>query len=87
MQQYMVVSTFKAGVDMRDVLTVVDAEKAMVKVLQAAGCLGQIRLAVPQGKVFLDVYADNPTSAAATVHELPMAQWWDLEVYTLSGTA
>ena len=87
MQQYMVVSTFKAGVDMRDVLTVVDAEKAMVKVLQAAGRLGQIRLAVPQGKVFLDVYADNPTSAATTVQELPMAQWWDLEVYMLSGTA
>ncbi len=84
---FMVVSTFKAGTDMKDVMTVVEAEKAKVKVLQAEGRIGSIRLAVPNGKVFLDVFAADSDSAADTVRELPMAVWWDLEVYPLSGTA
>lgn len=55
MTQFMVVSTFFEGVDMQEVLQVVEEEKAKVKELQEQGRLGQIRLAVPQGKVFLDV--------------------------------
>lgn len=83
----MVVSTFFEGVDMREVLQVVEEEKAKVKELQEQGRLGQIRLAVPQGKVFQDVFANDEDEAIATVKELPMARWWNLDAYTLSGTA
>lgn len=87
MAQFMVVSTFFEGVDMREVLQVVEEEKAKVKELQEQGRLGQIRLAVPQGKVFQDVFANDEDEAIATVKELPMARWWNLDAYTLSGTA
>jgi len=87
MTQFMVVSTFFEGVDMQEVLQVVEEEKAKVKELQEQGRLGQIRLAVPQGKVFLDVFANDEDEAKAIVRELPMARWWTLAAYTLSGTA
>lgn len=87
MAQFMVVSTFFEGADLREVLQVVEEEKAKVKELQEQGRLGQIRLAVPQGKVFLDVFANDEDEAIATVKELPMARWWNLDAYTLSGTA
>jgi muconolactone delta-isomerase len=84
---FMVVSTFKKGTDMKAVMAVVEEEKTKVKELQAEGRIGSIRLAVPNGKVFLDVFAADSESAGSTVRELPMAKWWDLEVYPLSGTA
>ena len=87
MIQFMVVSTFHDGVDMKEVLLVVEEEKLKVKELQEQGRLGEIRLAVPQGKVFLDVFAVDEAEAEATVRELPMAQWWSISVYTLSGSA
>lgn len=87
MTQFMIVSTFHEGVDMREVLLFVDQEKAKVAELQEAGRLGGIRLAVPQGRVFLDVFADDEAAALATVQELPMARWWSLDAYMLSGTA
>jgi muconolactone delta-isomerase len=87
MSQFMVVSTFFEGVDMREVLHVVEEEKAKVIELQKEGRLGEIRLAVPQGKVFLDVFANDEAEAKAIVQELPMARWWHLDAYTLSGTA
>lgn len=87
MQQFMVVSTFREGVNMQEVLQHVEAEKAKVKELQGEGRLGGIRMAVPQRKVFLDVFADDEAGAGATVKDLPMAVFWDLEVYKLSGTA
>ncbi len=85
--QFMVVSTFFADVDMREVLEVVEEEKAKVKELQEQGRLGEIRLAVSQGKVFLDVFASDEAEAKDVVMELPMARWWNLDAYTLSGTA
>ena len=84
---FMVVSTFKEGTDMKEVMAVVEDENAMVKVLQSEGRIGSIRLAVPHGKVFLDVFATDTEAAGDTVRELPMAKWWDLVVYPLSGTA
>ena len=87
MAQFMVVSTFLAGVDMREVLQVVEEEKAKVKQLQAQGRLGEIRMAVPQGKVFLDVFANSEDEAKAVVGELPMSRWWELAAYELSGIA
>jgi hypothetical protein len=72
---------------MNEVLQVVEEERAKVSELQAAKLLGEIRLAVPQGKVFLDVFSDSEEGAKAVVNLLPMAKWWSIEVYKLSGTA
>lgn len=87
MGQFMVVSTFFQGVDMQEVLQVVEEEKAKVTELQEQGRLGEIRLAVPHGKVFLDVFAHDETEALSIVKELPMARWWDIIAYPLSGRA
>jgi len=87
MPQFMAVSTFIDGANMAEVLKVVDEEKAKVSELQETGHLGSIRLAVPQGKVFLDVFADDAAAAKSVVEQLPMAKWWNIEIYTLSGTA
>ena len=87
MSDFMVVSTFKPDTVMAEVMMVVEAEKAAVKVLQADGRLGKIFLAVPHGKVFIEAFGDDAQAAEANVKELPMAAWWDLEVYPLSGRA
>ncbi len=87
MSGFMVVATFKPNTDMSEVMAVVEAEKAMVKVLQDAGRIGEIFLAVPKGKVFIEAHGDSDESAEAAVKELPMSAWWDLEVYPLSGKA
>ena len=87
MKTFMVVSTFKKDAVMPEVMAVVEEEKAKVKELQDAGRLGVIRLAVPHGKVFIEVFAEDDSAADAAVRELPMCKWWDLEVYPLSGTA
>ena len=72
---------------MQEVLQLVEEEKTKVRELQDRGLLGQIRLAVPQGKVFLDVFANDEDEAKSIVRELPMARWWELAAYALSGTA
>lgn len=83
----MVVATFKAGTNMQEVFALVEEEKAAVSQMQESGMLGGIRLAVPKGKVFLDVFADDEESAGFVVTKLPMAKFWDLEVFPLSGIA
>ena len=84
-QQYLVVNTFHEGIGMKDILKVVVLERVKVKELQKQGMLGEVKLAVPQGKVFIDVFADTTDEAKATVEQLPMSKWWDIEVYSLSG--
>jgi muconolactone delta-isomerase len=87
MNGFFVECTFKPGTDMSEVMKLVEEEKSKVAELKAEGRLGQIFLAVPQGKVFIELNADSAESADATVRELPMSVWWDLEVFTLSGRA
>ena len=83
MSEFMVVCTFKQGTDMADVMAVVAQERAAVAELQASGSLGVVKLATPQGKVFLEVHDEDADSALAIVESLPMAPWWNLEVYAI----
>ena len=83
MSEFMVVCTFKEGTDMADVMKVVAQERSAVAELQAAGTIGVVKLATPQGKVFLEVHASDADSALASVATLPMAKWWTIEIYSI----
>ncbi len=87
MSEFMVVCTFKEGTNMAEVMSVVAEERSAVADLQAAGRLGAVKLATPQGKVFLQVHADDAASALSTVEALPMAAWWNIEVYAIVAPA
>ena len=86
MLPFMVICTFKQGTNMQEVFAVVAEEQSKVAELKAESRLGSVKMAVPNGKVFLEVFASDANHASDTVLELPMAKWWDLEVYPISGT-
>lgn len=84
----MVVATFKPGTDIADVMAVVPQEQARVADLQSEGKMGAVYLATAARQtVFLETFADSSDAALATVETLPMAAWWDLDVYPLNPPA
>ncbi|MEI8069415.1 MAG: muconolactone Delta-isomerase family protein [Actinomycetota bacterium] len=86
MEKFMVVCTFKQGTEMKDVYSVVAEEQAKAAELQAAGKIGAIHLAtISRGTVFIETFAENLEEAASTIQSLPMAIWWDVDVYPLSA--
>lgn len=85
MDSFMVVCTFRAGTVMAEVFAVVAEEQAAVAVLEAEGRVGAIRLSLERGTVFIEVFASDADAAAETVRTLPMARWWDLDVFPLSA--
>jgi len=85
MNAFMMICTFKPGTVMDEVLAVTAEEQAKVRSLQDAGRLGAVRLSLARGTVFLEVFAEDSNAADITVHELPMAKWWDLDTYPLAG--
>ena len=87
METFIVVCTFKPDTVMEEVFAVVAEEQAQVAVLEAAGRVGQIDLSLARGTVFIKVFADNPDDAAATVVTLPMAKWWNLDVFPVAAPA
>jgi hypothetical protein len=81
MDTYMVVATFKPGTDQREVYAVARDEIAQVEVLRAEGRIGSIHISMARGKVFIEAFAPDESSAELTVRTLPMAKWWDLDIY------
>ena len=69
---------------MDEVFAVVAEEQAQVKVLEDEGRVGTISLSLARGTVFI---ADDAEQASATVHTLPMARWWELDVFPLGAPA
>ena len=85
MEKFMVVCTFKQGTEMKDVYSVVAEEQAKAAELQAAGKIGAIHLAtISRGTVFIETFAENLEEATSTIQSLPMAVWWDIDVFPLS---
>lgn len=85
MATYMVICTFKEGTDMADVFAVVAEERARVADLVAEGRLGTIHLSLTRGTVFIEAFADDEHGAATTVRSLPMASWWDIDVFPIAA--
>lgn len=70
---------------MDEVFAVVAEEQAQVAALVADERLGDVHLSLARGTVFIEVFADDADAAAETVRTLPMAKWWDLDVYPLAA--
>ena len=87
MNTYMVVATFKPGTDMREVSAVIPQEMAQVELLRQAHCMGAVHIASERGTVFLEVFADDNASVVSTVNTLPMARWFNLDIYPTSSPA
>ena len=88
MESFMVVCTFTPDTLMADVMTVVAEEQAAVAVLKEQGRIGSVFLATRDRRtVFLEVFAADGDDAKSTVLSLPMAKWWDLDLYPLNPPA
>ena len=85
--EFMVVCTFREGTEMSEVFAVVAEEQAAVTALSKEGRLGEIRLSLGRGTVFIETFAPDADEAASTVRSLPMAKWWDIDVFPIAGPA
>ena len=85
MPAFMVICTFREGTDMGEVMSVVEAEQAQVAALSADGRIGALHLSLARGTVFIETFADDVDEATDTVRTLPMAAWWDLDVFPLGA--
>lgn len=71
---------------MSDVAGVIADEQAKASQLQSEGKLGAIYLAtLSRGTVFIVTYANSVDEAESIVGSLPMAKWWNIDVYPLSA--
>lgn len=88
MKSFMVMATFRPGTDMAEIVPHVAAERERVAELEAEGRLAAVYLANAERQtVFLVVNADTVEEATSTVASLPMAAWWDLDVFPLNAPA
>ena len=86
MDKFMVVCTFKKGTEMSDVYAVIPQEQAKAAELQSAGKIGPIHLAtISRGTVFIETFASSMEEATSIIQSLPMATWWDIDVFPLSA--
>jgi len=85
MNRYMVVATFRVGADMNEVFAVAADEVARVEALRADGRMGAVYLALARGKVFIEVNATDATDVEVIIESLPMAKWWELDIYPVTA--
>jgi len=86
MNSFMVVCSFAPGTDMTEVMAVVADEQAKVAELKAAGEIGAVYLStLERGTVFLEIFAEEAEAARSIVTSLPMARWWDLDIYPINA--
>ena len=81
MATFIVKCTFKEGTDMAEVFAVVAEEQVHAAALLAEGRVGSIYLSLERGTVFIETFAEDPEEVVATIITLPMAVWWDLDVF------
>lgn len=84
MSAFMVVAVFRPGTEMREVFAVAADEAAQVESLRAEGRLGAVHLSLARGTVFFELDAPDVAGASAVIESLPMARWWDVEVYPIA---
>jgi len=88
MKHFMVVAAFKPGTHMPDVMSVVPEEQARMSELQAEGRINALYLATAARQtVFMESFGDDIDDVLAMVNTLPMAKWWDIDVFPLNPPA
>ncbi len=88
MNPFMVVATFKPDTKMDEVMAVVPQEQQRIAELQAEGRIESLYLATAARQtVFLVVAGSSSEDVSAIVQTLPMALWWDLDIYPLNPPA
>ncbi len=85
MGTFMVIAGFSPDTDLPLINAVVAEEVAQVQLLRADGRMGAVHVSPAKGRVFLEVLAESEDDARATVETLPMAKWWDIEIYPTVG--
>lgn len=75
------VAKFSPETDLPLMYSVIDEEVAQVRRLTAEGRLKAVHASPTRGRAFLEVIAASEDEARATIETLPMAQWWEIEVY------
>ncbi len=68
-------------------MVVAAEEQARVAELRAEGRIGAVYLATARRTVFLETFGETEQDAVAMVKTLPMATWWDLDVFALNPPA
>ena len=83
MERFLIVAVFRNGTNMDEVLAVRAEEAARVAALRSEGRIGAVHISLARHTVFIEVLAAHAKEAQEIIATLPMAQWWDLELYPL----
>ena len=83
----MVVATFKEGVTQEEIRALIPAEQAQAKLLEEQGLIGVIKVAMPKRTVFIEAFGQDDQSALETIHSLPLAKLWDIELFPITPPA
>jgi muconolactone delta-isomerase len=78
---FIAVASFSPETDLPLMTAVIDEEVAQVRVLTDEGRLTAVHVSPMRGRVFLEVIAESEDEARSTVESLPMAQWWEIDIY------
>lgn len=81
MGTFIAVASFSPETDLPQMNAVISEEVAQVRTLVAEGRLGAVHVSIARGRAFLEVHAEDEISARATVETLPMARWWDIDLF------
>jgi len=84
MPTFIVIADFDPAV-LPEMTSVIAEEGAQVEILKAQGRLGSVFISPARGRVLLEVFAEDEAGAEASVQTLPMAKWWELDVYPTMG--
>lgn len=81
MATFIAVASFSPDSDLPQMNTVIAEEVAQVRLLTAEGRLGAVHVSPTRGRVFLEVHAEDDAEARAAVESLPMATWWEIDLF------
>ena len=81
MALFIAVASFSPETDLPQMNAVIAEEVAQVRRLTEEGRVGAVHVSPARGRVFLEVMASDEADARATVETLPMAAWWDIDVF------
>lgn len=80
-QTFMVVGTLRDNTDFAQFAALRADEQAQLEVLRSNGKIGAHYVAPARGATFLEVIAADEEQVEATLSTLPLAQFFDIDIY------